>query len=133
MVQNFKIEVTKISFKKLEILIEQWTNKNIHIFENISQSSWFIKMKLQFQSVFYPMVVTNLKVTEIQIVFSISSHQHKRKPKLSAELLHRQFRYSELPKRMSNCFGRFSRFSLVFKGFQKISRFTDALQVFKMF
>ena len=38
MVHNFKIEATKISFRKLEILIEQWTHKNIHIFENISQS-----------------------------------------------------------------------------------------------
>jgi hypothetical protein len=43
MVRNFKIEATKISLKKLEILIEEWTNKNIHFFENISQSQWFTK------------------------------------------------------------------------------------------
>ena len=69
MVHSFKIEATKISFKKLDILIEQWTNKNVHIFENISQSQWFTKIKLQLQSVFYPIVVSSLKVAEIQIVF----------------------------------------------------------------
>lgn len=30
-VNSFKIEATKISFKKLDILIQQWTNKNVHI------------------------------------------------------------------------------------------------------
>ena len=69
MVHSFKIEATKISFKKLDILIEQWTNKNVHIFKNISQSQWFTKIKLQLQSVFYPIVVSSLKVTKIQIVF----------------------------------------------------------------
>ena len=49
---------------------------------------------------FYPIVVSSLKVTEIQIVFSISSHGHKRKPKLSAELLHKQFAFPFLRERM---------------------------------
>ena len=87
MVHSFKIEATKISFKKLDILIEQF------IFLITYRKVNGLQKKLQLQSVFYPCVLSSLKVTEIQIVFSISSHGQKRKPTLSAELLHRQFTY----------------------------------------